>query len=55
MQIIRNYFGKYKIRYEPSSKILYVDQKIPVKDFVELKVMAYKLSKLDIRDIRVNI
>jgi len=53
MRLITDFFGKYDITYDYANKILNIKKKMPVKDFVKLKRIAYNFTKLEIRDIQL--
>lgn len=55
MRLLNDFFGEYKISFDPVTKVLYINEKIPVKEFIKLKRIAYNFTKLKIKDIKVGV
>lgn len=53
MKIILDRYKKYYPEYDPATKILQLHGKIPVVDFVALRVMITYIKE-EVKDIRVN-
>jgi len=52
-KIILDKFKRYYPEYDIKDKVLYLKGKIPVNEFLGLRLMI-KIHKLDVKDIRVN-
>lgn len=53
MKIILDKFKEYYPEFNYKEKILYLSGKIPVSEFMGLRLLI-KMYRLDVKDIRVN-
>ena len=53
MKLILNKFKKYYATYDEKNKILYLQGKIPIKEWIELRLLI-KMYNIELNDIRLN-